>query len=123
VGIITTSHRWEHLIERDVASVGLSSLNLAGCVGSGMLTSELHDLPPDQVRATLGRVARERLVKERRADVIVLGCAGMAGLEDAIREACEGVTVLDPVKCGLQVVIGLVNMKAKTSKTGIYATI
>lgn len=88
-----------------------------------MLTSELHDLPIEQVRTTLGQVALERLVRQRQADVIILGCAGMAGLEDAIRDACDGVTVLDPVKCGLEIAIGLVNIKAKTSKTGIYMTI
>lgn len=123
VGIITTSRRWEFLLARDVAAVGLASLNAAGVVSSGMLTSELHDLPLAQVRQTLGQVALDRLVNQRQADVIILGCAGMAGLEDAIQDACQGVTVLDPVKCGLEIAIGLVNIKAKTSKTGIYMTI
>jgi Asp/Glu/hydantoin racemase len=111
------------LLSRDVAAVGLASLNAAGVVSSGMKTSELHDLPIEEVRRALGEVSRDRLVKERQADVIVLGCAGMAGLEDAISQACQGVVVLDPVKCGLEMATSLVRLKVKTSKIGIYGAI
>ena len=123
IGIITTSRRWELLLARDVTSVNLSNLNLAGVVSSGMATSELHDLPIDQVRKVLGEVSKKRLVEERQADVIVLGCAGMAGLEDAIASACDGVTVLDPVKCGLELATGMVKLRLKTSKIGLYGAI
>ena len=124
-GIITTSRRWELLLAREVASVGMSHLNTAGVVSSGFSTSELHDLPHEQVKTTLGAVSKERLVQDpaKAADVIVLGCAGMAGLEDAIRAECgDGVVVLDPVRCGLELAVTLCRLRAKTAKAGLYGT-
>ena len=123
-GIITTGKRWELLLAHEVASLGLSNLNQAGVISSGFSTSELHDLPPDRVQKVLGEISRDGLVVGRNADVIVLGCAGMAGLEAAITAACgEGIVVIDPVKAGLELAQSLLRLGVKTSKKGMYGSV
>ena len=118
MGILTTSKRWERLLERDVRSVGLEHLNRAGVTSSGYTPAELHDVPANEVCAKLGQVAKTFV--QDGADVIVLGCAGMAGLEDAVKAAVNDVVVLDPVKCAVQLASGLIAMGLQTSKLGLY---
>jgi len=102
----------------------MSNLNLAGVISSGFSTSELHDLPPDEVKKVLGEISRDVLVKQRNADAIILGCAGMAGLEAAITEKCgEGIVVIDPVKAGLELAQTLLRLGVKTSKKGMYGAV
>jgi len=122
VAILTTSPRWVPLLEHDIQSLGLSSL--CHCiVSSGLRVLELESLPREQVLQTLGRIAREDLVERARADVIVLGCAGMAGLENAVRQqCCPGVVVLDPVRCSVELCAATLRLGASTAKVGLYAS-
>lgn len=91
-------------------------------MSSGLSVLDLERLPRPQVLARLCEGAREELQARRGADVLVLGCAGMVGLDAAIRAACRpGTVVLDPVRCGVEFCAALLRMHAGTSKTGIYA--
>ncbi|BEJ16952.1 hypothetical protein CspHIS471_0603530 [Cutaneotrichosporon sp. HIS471] len=122
VGILTTSPRWEPLLERDIAAMGLSKKNSAGIVSSGLAVLDLEELPRSSVIKVLCTAAADVLQDRRGADVIILGCAGMVGLETAIADSCQlGLVVLDPVRCGLELCLSLMRMGAKTSKVGIYA--
>lgn len=124
VGILTTSPRWEPLLEQGIAGMGLEKKNLAGVVSSGLSVLDLEELPRSSVIKVLCTAAADVLQDGRGADVIVLGCAGMAGLEAAIAEACQpGMVVLDPVQCGVQMCLALMRMGARTSKIGIYASV
>ncbi len=67
------------------------------------------------------RVARSAL-EEDMAEVIVLGCAGMAGL-DKYLEKRLGVPVLDGVVCALIIAAGLVKYNVSTSKIRRYGPI
>jgi len=58
-------------------------------------------------------------VEEDLAEVIVLGCAGLAGLDKRLQEAL-GVPVLDGVACALIIASGLVKYGVSTSKAGRY---
>jgi len=58
-------------------------------------------------------------IKEDRAEVIVLGCAGMTGLDKKLQEKF-GVPVLDGVVCALIIVYGLVKYGVSTSKIRKY---
>ncbi|GMK54166.1 hypothetical protein CspeluHIS016_0107520 [Cutaneotrichosporon spelunceum] len=120
VGILTTSPRWEPLLERDVASLGLSKLNAAGIVSSGLGRLDLEELPRASVIKVLCTAA-DVLQDRRRADVIIIGCVGLQGLEEAVGEVCQpGMVVLEPVRCGLELCLGLMRMGARTSKLGMY---
>ncbi|MCP4542020.1 MAG: Asp/Glu/hydantoin racemase [Chloroflexi bacterium] len=63
--------------------------------------------------------AAQTAVQEDMAEVIVLGCAGMADLARRMSEQL-GVPVLDGVVCGLTIVTGLVRAGFSTSKIGRY---
>lgn len=54
-------------------------------------------------------------IQENMAEVIVLGCAGMTGLDKYLEEKL-GVPVLDGVICALIIVVGLVKYGVSTSK-------
>ena len=63
--------------------------------------------------------AAKAAIKEDMAEVIVLGCAGMAGLDKKLQEKL-GVPVLDGVICGLIIATGLVKYGVSTSKIRRY---
>ena len=63
--------------------------------------------------------AAKAAVEEDMAEVIVLGCAGMAGLDERIQEKL-GVPVLDGVICALIIASGLVRYGVSTSKIRRY---
>ncbi len=61
----------------------------------------------------------EKAVKEDRAEVLILGCAGMAGLDKEI-EKIVGVPVIDGVVSALMLMESLIRYGASTSKVGKY---
>ncbi|WFD24238.1 hypothetical protein MEQU1_002935 [Malassezia equina] len=123
VSILTTSPRWVPLLEHDVKSLGLSSL-CHHIASSGMRVLELESLPREQVLQTLGQIAKNDLVERLGSDVIILGCAGLAGLEDKVRQQCgSGVVVLDPVRCSVELCAAALRLKASTAKAGLYAPV
>lgn len=62
-----------------------------------------------------GRLALEK----DGAEVLVLGCAGLTGLDESLMEEL-GVPVLDGVKCALMIATGLVKMHLGISRQGRY---
>ncbi len=58
-------------------------------------------------------------IEEDMAEVIVLGCAGMAGLDKRLEQKL-GVPVLDGVVCALIIATGLVKYQVSTSKIRRY---
>jgi len=63
----------------------------------------------------------ERAVTEDKAEVICLGCGGMAGLDEQIRQR-TGVPVVDGVTAAVTVAESLVRLGLSTSKVRTYAT-
>lgn len=123
-GIVSTGKIWEEALQSAVEEfVGTSSTKkFLGCETTGLNASELHELPAEIVRVKMME-ATKRLVKNgvgKGVDVrsICLGCAGMVGLEEAVRQACmeelgdeEGrrVGIVDGVKAG----VGILAILAK----------
>jgi len=60
-----------------------------------------------------------KAVDEDRAEVLLLGCAGMAGLDKQI-EGALGVPVLDGVVCAVKMAEGLVDYGVSTSKINAF---
>ena len=75
---------------------------------------------PERVKRVGIEVAR-RMVEEDGAEVIVLGCASMAGHGASLEQALN-VPVLDPIAVTLKVVEGLTAIGVRHSKRGLYAT-
>jgi len=78
----------------------------------------LEEDRPGVYDAILGECAKS--LAEDDVDVLVLGCAGMAGLADEIGQAL-GVPVIDGVTVAVKLVEALVANGLRTSKRGEYA--
>lgn len=61
-----------------------------------------------------------RALRERGADVLLLGCAGLTGFVPDL-EARVHVTVIDPVEAGCRLLQAIVDSGLRVSHTGIYA--
>jgi allantoin racemase len=115
--IVTTSARWQPLLEEGVRLLGLES-RCASVRSSGLAVLDLERLPAEQVCARLADEARAAVLQDG-AEVILLGCAGMAGLEETVARAA-GVPVVDSVRAGVTMVGALARSGARTSKHNLY---
>ncbi|ETI28945.1 hypothetical protein G647_01397 [Cladophialophora carrionii CBS 160.54] len=134
-GIVSTGKIWETALQSAVEEfigVGVDGQpprprRFVGCETTGLNASELHDLDGAEVRAKM-MDATKRLLRRAgkksdggdgsisRVQAICLGCAGMVGLDDAVRTACveelgdeaaKAVYIVDGVKAGVGLLYGL----------------
>ena len=108
-GIISTGDIWKEVLSQAVRGEVLGAEKVgrvfAGVETCGLDAGELHG--DGEVE---GRVkdAAKRLVGVEGVGVVVLGCAGMVGMEGWVREVVGGeVRVVDGVKAGVGVLQGL----------------
>lgn len=87
----------------------------AGVETTGLTAVELHETPPEEVRRRMIE-ATEKLLKGTAHPVraVCLGCAGMAGMEEAVRVGCiqaygeiegENVHIVDGVVAGVGLLV------------------
>ena len=115
--VVTTLQRSVAQVEDRLLLAGL----LARCASVravGLATRELDDDPATATSAIIA-VSR-RCVEDDHAEVVVLGCGGMAGL-DAIVSAAVGVPVVDGVAAAVAVAESLVGLGLHTSTAGSTA--
>jgi len=90
-GIVSTGKVWETILtEATTAFLGTgseASKRFAGVETTGLNATDLHDAPADEVRKRM-KDAVKRLLNKGKVGAICLGCAGMAGMDDMVREAC-----------------------------------
>ncbi|MBS1897936.1 MULTISPECIES: aspartate/glutamate racemase family protein [unclassified Microbacterium] len=115
--VVTTLDRTVPLIEDRLILGGLHD-RCASVRSSGMSVLELESDPERAVEAIAAEA--QKAVEIDRAEVIVLGCGGMAELKDRVVELC-GVPVVDGVQAAVAVAEGLVNLGLSTSKVRTYA--
>ncbi|PBP25541.1 putative hydantoin racemase [Diplocarpon rosae] len=116
-GIVSTGKVWEEELEDgvkrflDASEVG----RFKGVETTGLTAAELHSAPKELVSLKM-KEAVKRLVRSRDVKVICLGCAGMVGMDNIVREAlveelgvydAEGIHILDGVKAGIGLLEGL----------------
>lgn len=112
-GIVTTGRFWEeHLSSGVYEFLGVKeggNTKFAGVASSGLTAGDFHTVSPDEVRAKLSLATRE-LLESGNVCCVVMGCGGMAGLEDVIRSTAEEVYgeerardlyIVDGVKAGI----------------------
>ncbi|KAI0521961.1 hydantoin racemase [Xylaria bambusicola] len=93
-GIVTTGKFWEdHLSDGVKAFLGANpkddNAKFAGVQSTGLNAGDFHHgIDPAVIREKLKK-ATKRLLDTGDIHVIVMGCAGMAGLEAIIREAAQ----------------------------------
>ncbi|WP_026544966.1 aspartate/glutamate racemase family protein [Arthrobacter sp. 35/47] len=115
--VVTTLDRAVPLIEDRLKLAGLSD-RCASVRASGLAVLELEEDPAGAVEAIVRQA--ELAVSEDKAEVIVLGCGGMAGLDEQIRLRA-GVPVVDGVSSAVVIAEGLVRLGLTTSKVRTFA--
>lgn len=116
--VVTTLDRTVPLIEDRLKLAGLDA-RCASVRASGLAVLELEEDPERAVEAIVEQALLA--VRRDRAEVIVLGCGGMAGLDEQIRLRAS-VPVVDGVAAAVTIAESLVRMGLSTSKARTYAT-
>lgn len=118
-GIVTTGRFWEkHLSDGVDSFLGYPDHNgngqsknsqFAGVYSTGLDAGDFHKVTPEEVRAKL-KEATTKLLNNGHVTCVVMGCGGMAGLEDIIRstavevygkEEADKMCIIDGVKAGI----------------------
>lgn len=115
--VVTTLDRTVPLIEDRLKLSGLYD-RCASVRASGLAVLELEADPQRAVEAIVEQA--ERAVRDDKAEVICLGCGGMAGLDEQIRQR-TGVPVVDGVSAAVTIAESLVRLGLSTSKVRTYA--
>ncbi len=116
--VVTTLDRTVPLIEDRLKLAGLYQ-RCASVRASGMAVLELEEDPLAAMEAIVRQA--ELAIRDDKAEVICLGCGGMAGLDEQIRQR-TGVPVVDGVTAAVMIAESLVRLGLSTSKVRTYAT-
>ncbi|MFD9402061.1 aspartate/glutamate racemase family protein [Streptomyces sp. NPDC060011] len=114
-GVVTTLERSRGQIEDSLHAAGVAQ-NCAAVVGTGLGVLDLGDTQ----RTQDAFVAAAERAREAGAEVLVLGCAGMTGLQQAVG-AKLGIPVVDGVAAAVKLAESLVSLGLTTSRAGGYA--
>jgi Asp/Glu/hydantoin racemase len=120
-GIVTTNQRWDYILTKSVHDLIGSNPSFSRVVCTGYSAAEVHgDSNRNQVQRAMADAA-QKLVREDHCDIIILGCAGMTGLEQTVRDAVgKNVTIIDGVVAGVHMLAGLIHSGQQTSGAGAY---
>jgi allantoin racemase len=116
-GVVTTQSRSIAAIETNLLKYGLASrcAKVRACEVPVLTLDDPASNASVQISAEI-----ERAKREDNAEVIVLGCAGMADLASRLSER-HGVPVVDGVASAVKLAEGLGALGLKTSKIRAYA--
>lgn len=95
-------------LERALASVRSLDLSVADT-----------DADPEKTKTRIFEIAK-KAVEEDGAEVIILGCGGMAGYSEEIEEKLK-IKVLDPSAIALKIAEAMVDLGLAPSKVGLYS--
>lgn len=117
--VVTTNEAWEPLLWDAVKHYGLSE-RCASVRSTGMAVLELEHADEGTTRQKILETAKTAIEKDQ-AEVICLGCAGMAGLDKELEQEL-GVPVLDGVVSAVTLMEGLIRYGVSSSKQRAYVT-
>lgn len=117
--MVSTAVTWEEPLREYIAGhvlgQGKAAMVFRGVETCGLSAGELHEAPGEVVERAVKRAVKRLLdvggagEGRKEVGVVVLGCAGMAGMEEWVREvAGKGVRVVDGVRAGVGILLGLV---------------
>ena len=116
--IVTGGERWQSMLEEFVGGMGLSS-RLASVRTVAPTGADIARNP----KAAMALLAKgcQACVKEDRADVVILGGAGLAGLAAKLAARID-VPLLDGVACAISMAESLAAQKTAKARTGRLST-
>lgn len=87
-GIVSTGKQWEDIMDDAVTNLlgSNASSRYAGTETTALNAVELHTTAKTEVDSRMKDATKRLLAKGARA--VCLGCAGMAGMDQTVREAC-----------------------------------
>jgi allantoin racemase len=136
----------KEITDKPVVGIGEASMKMASMLGHrfSILSDNVHSIPNKEalvrkyhLQDGLASVrapdkdwmdwedsdkyikAGEAAIKEDKAEVLILGCAGMTGLDKVLQKEL-GVPVLDGIVCALIIATGFVKYGVATSKACRY---
>jgi len=115
-GILAAMGRAVTLMDGMVRMYGLET-RYAGTAPLNMRALNLEE-DHEATLAVLERVSGELVA--RGADVLLLGCAGLTGFSDDLKQRAA-VTIIDPVEAGCRMLKTSVEMGLNTSHIGLYS--
>ncbi|KDR76367.1 hypothetical protein GALMADRAFT_247806 [Galerina marginata CBS 339.88] len=113
-GIITTGTGYKYIHYTEVRNfLGATSERFAGLVTTGLGVVELREGDRQHVEKKVKEGSAK--IAAKGADVIILGCAGMAGMEGLVRQGVveaglPPVRIVDGAKAGIQILAGLARL-------------
>lgn len=113
-GVVTTLDRTRGQIEDSLYTAGVAP-HCAAVVGTGLGVLDLGD----EERTTRAFVAAAERARDAGAEVLVLGCAGMTGLQRSLGDRL-GMPVVDGVAAAVKLAESLVALSLRTSRVGSY---
>lgn len=114
--VVTTLARSYHMVEAIVHKTGLRDRCASiRCVDLPVLACESDPTLIIEGLEHMGHIA----LNDDGAEAIILGCAGMGGLDQTLSQSL-GVPVVDPVAAGVRFAELLVGLKLQTSKRLTY---
>lgn len=116
-GVMTEKRPRVAMKKRHIRRYGLLE-RMAAIRPLGLSVAEL-DTDPEGTK-TAGMALARRMIEEDGAEVIIMGCAAMAGYSDDLERELQ-VPVLDPLKVSLKVAEALVDLGLTHSRVGLYA--
>jgi Asp/Glu/hydantoin racemase len=123
-GIVTTGTVWKPELTKAVNKMLVDkeeddsdSTRFAGVETTGLTAGQLHETPPEEVRRKMSD-ATERLLRQstKPVNAVCLGCAGMVGMEEAVRDGCikaygeiqgRKVHIVDGVVAGVGILVNM----------------
>lgn len=116
-GVVTTLSRSVAVLENNLHNYGLAH-RCAKVRAAEVPVLELEN-PKSSARTDISREIQKSL-RDDGAEAIVLGCAGMTDLAEALQTE-HGVPVIDGVVSAVKLAESMVSLRIKTSKSGAYA--
>ncbi|MFI6703389.1 aspartate/glutamate racemase family protein [Streptomyces sp. NPDC050509] len=117
-GVVTTLDRTRGQIEDSLHAAGVGA-HCAAVVGTGLGVLDLAD----EGRTAEAFLSAAERARDAGAEVLVLGCAGMTGLDRTVGEVARrlGMPVVDGVAAAVRLAESLVALGLTTSRAGGYA--
>ena len=119
-GIVSTGEQWQGILDEAVREIlgSTNSTRYTGTETTALNAVELHTTSKDEVDRRMKDATKRLLSQKARA--ICLGCAGMAGMDRTVREACieslgeedgRGILIVDGVVSGVNYLQGVLRSK------------
>ena len=116
-GVISIGESASQRTELQARAMGIAG-RLAGAVGIAISVLELEEDRDETARQLI--LAANKLIDERGASVIVLGCTGMALVADSVRCALP-VPLIEPMAAALKMAETFAELGLHHAQTGLYA--